>query len=348
MTQRHPPQPDTPASVPLSVRGLLLAACDVYTLPLIVYLTLRVLSGNRLWPVALASVFIHWLLLPAIPFLILMLLSRRWWRAALAGVNAVAFLWLFGGLFLPDLSPPPACSGPPDECLTLTVMTYNINDGNATPDRLIPLLRESGADIIALQEVSREQAAALEGALLEEYPYRVLYGYGIPGIGLLSRYPILDHELFDLVRGAFPYLEARLSVEGRTLRLINAHPPPPGVSLTLSLAYASQGIVDMPPLAERATSDGPTILAGDFNATDQSDDYAILAAAGLEDAHRTAGRGFGLTFPNGRRYRSLPLPRLVRIDYIWVTEEFRPRRAWVGADAGSDHRPVLAELVWGE
>jgi endonuclease/exonuclease/phosphatase (EEP) superfamily protein YafD len=35
-----------------------------------------------------------------------------------------------------------------------------------------------------------------------------------------------------------------------------------------------------------------------------------------------------------------------RIDYIWYTGDFRAARAWVGPDAGSDHLPVLAKLVW--
>jgi vancomycin resistance protein VanJ len=39
---------------------------------------------------------------------------------------------------------------------------------------------------------------------------------------------------------------------------------------------------------------------------------------------------------------------LVRIDYVWYTDDFRATRAWVGPDAGSDHLPVLAELVWEE
>jgi endonuclease/exonuclease/phosphatase (EEP) superfamily protein YafD len=40
----------------------------------------------------------------------------------------------------------------------------------------------------------------------------------------------------------------------------------------------------------------------------------------------------------------LPLLPMLRVDYIWHTESLRALQAWVGADAGSDHLPVLAKF----
>jgi endonuclease/exonuclease/phosphatase family metal-dependent hydrolase len=63
------------------------------------------------------------------------------------------------------------------------------------------------------------------------------------------------------------------------------------------------------------------------------------------DAYRTAGRGFGLTYPLKSLSGADRIP-LIRIDHVLVTEEVCPERAWVGADASSDHLPVLATLRW--
>jgi len=316
---------------------LLLAASDIYAVLMLTYLALRLFSGDRLWPVALLNNFTPWILLPALPVLILLLTARRWWRAALTGPGVAALMWLYGGLFLPNPPPPPCAAS--DGCTALTVMTYNTGCGLIEPDDLIAVLRDSEADIIALVEVTADEVPLLNAALAEVYPYRVLYGYGIPGIGLLSRYPILEHELFDLSTHAFPYLRARLDVEGRPLTVIAAHPPP---GLEGLRAYRIPGTPDFPLLADAAVSDGPTLLIGDLNTSDQSENYQRLAEAGLQDSFREAGWGLGLTFPAS----GANMPSLVRIDYIWHTPGFHAVRAWTGPDAGSDHLPVTAQLIW--
>ena len=45
--------------------------------------------------------------------------------------------------------------------LMLTVMTYNVGAGLAAPLRLVEVLRQSGADIIGLQELAPEQGAVI-------------------------------------------------------------------------------------------------------------------------------------------------------------------------------------------
>lgn len=55
-------------------------------------------------------------------------------------------------------------------------MTFNLGDGLAGPTELITALQHSGADIIGLQEVTQVSAAAVEAALANMYPYRVVRG----------------------------------------------------------------------------------------------------------------------------------------------------------------------------
>jgi len=108
----------------------------------------------------------------------------------------------------------------------VTEMTYNIGNGRARPEWLVPVLQTSGADIIALQEVNHAQAQAVEAGLVNEYPFLSLHPGGFAGKALLSHFPIQAAELMDLgpVR---PDLRAHIDVAGQTLTLLNAHPPPP-------------------------------------------------------------------------------------------------------------------------
>jgi endonuclease/exonuclease/phosphatase family metal-dependent hydrolase len=45
------------------------------------------------------------------------------------------------------------------------------------------------------------------------------------------------------------------------------------------------------------------------------------------------------------RFLHLPLPPLVRIDYVWHTPDLRALRCQTGPDGGSDHLPLQAELA---
>jgi len=57
----------------------------------------------------------------------------------------------------------------------LTVMTYNVGNGLARPERLVKLLRETAADLVGLQELTASQAQALQAELTSFYPYQVLH-----------------------------------------------------------------------------------------------------------------------------------------------------------------------------
>ncbi|MBN1287003.1 MAG: endonuclease/exonuclease/phosphatase family protein [Anaerolineae bacterium] len=318
---------------------LCLAAFDLYAVLVLAYLALRALGGNRLWPVALLSTFAHVLLLPSLALLPLMIWLRRRWAAALLSMAGAAAVWLFGPLFISQAAPP---AGMP----VLVVMTANVGMAYYSPvEKFIDVLESSGADIIALQELSEAQQAAIEHDLADLYPYRALYGkptYHVDGKGLLSKYPIVEASApFQLWPGGNTHMRAVIDVNGTPVTVIVAHPPPPRVGDGHDMR--PEVIDEIKALTEMATAGGAALLLGDFNATDQNDRYALVRSAGLIDAFRVAGWGFGVTWP--AEYRLL-MPPLVRIDYIWYTSHFRAVDAWVGPETGADHLPVLAKLVW--
>lgn len=232
----------------------------------------------------------------------------------------------------------------------LTVMTYNVGAGLANPTRLVEVLRQSGADIVGLQELAPEQSAALADRLRDRYPHQVLHPAGIPGKGIVSRFPVHETELLDLHPGR-PDLQARVDAPGGELTVIVAHPPPPrfGRDRARQTALTAQQIAD---IAAAATRGVPAVLLTDLNRVGWQAAVRQLRGLGLIDAFGEAGRGRGFTLPTRMShlaYRGHPLgdvalPPLLRVDYVWHTAHFRTMRSWIGAHAGSDHLPVLAVL----
>jgi endonuclease/exonuclease/phosphatase family metal-dependent hydrolase len=231
----------------------------------------------------------------------------------------------------------------------LGVLTFNTGNDLIEPSALIGVIAQTGATITGLQELSPKNADALQTSLRDELPHRVLYGEFFHGKGLLSCYPILEHERFEVPSGR-SFLRATLQFAtdhafraARTVTVFVAHPPPPDPRF-LELAASVYSHQDVTALLKRASLDTPTLLIGDFNCVRANRAYQLLRKAGLIDTFRVAGRGMGLTYPVRQQHARVPVPRIFRLDYIWVTRHFLPVRSEVLRAPGSDHRPVFSRL----
>jgi len=232
-------------------------------------------------------------------------------------------------------------------------MTCNLGNDRAKPEQLIPVVRDSGADLIGFQELSETQGEALTNELRLEYPHQALFPGGFAGKAILSRFPIIDSEQLHLstVR---PDLQAKIDIEGSPITFLVAHPPPPKPHWN-GLKFDRQTWQQIISLAQLAVDNPPAVLLGDFNLADWWGEYAYLRSTGLKDAFKEAGVDRGHTLPTrigpwkrllalNRFLRGLPLTPVLRVDYIWYTEPIHCHKAWVGEDTGSDHLPVLATL----
>jgi endonuclease/exonuclease/phosphatase (EEP) superfamily protein YafD len=216
------------------------------------------------------------------------------------------------------------------------VLFFNVGNGVLTPERLKSAVEQSKADLIGLAELTATQADAVR-SLTETYPYQFLNGAGIPGKGLLSRVPLRDPELIELHPGRpdiRAYVRPGAEPDSPEVQVIVAHPPPQPTQRRNAQLRA---------LRQLATTGEPSLLMGDFNMVQAQAAYRRYVVAGLIDAFREAGAGRGFTYPVRRAgWRLRPL---IRIDFIWHTRHLRAERAWVGADYGSDHLPIFADLT---
>lgn len=316
-------------------RGLVLAALALL-LGLVMLLHARI--PDRRWNLgSLAETFLPWFGL-AIPVLLAGALLRRSASAAAALLLPVAvWLSLFGGMLVNKSAP----GG------NLAVISENVNAGNPDPAATARDLAASGADLLALVELTPPAVVTYESALARAYPYHAVAGT----VGLWSKLPLSGTRSIDILDYgplADTIAAGARAASNRALRTTVATSRGP-----LAVYVAHLGSVRVNPLggfsaAQRnvdafllasaiaAEPDKRVVLLGDLNGSLGDRAFGGLTAQ-LRSAQDVAGNGFGFTWP-----ASFPL---VRIDQILV-RGVRPYSSWVLPPNGSDHRPVEARIGW--
>jgi len=293
---------------------------------------LLMLLPSRPWTVEIFATLLNVLLLPSIPILLVYSFKRMWRYAALWLLPSVVFVLVYGALFVPDT----ARTGYDGPGIPLSVMTFNLN-ANAvhSMQNRIDMIRESGADIVALQEVSDLNAYKIDSQLSDIYPYRILYPLGPAGSGILSKYPLSEEDVFHGASDSLFHTKTLVDIDGIWICVISAHPPPP-LSID-DFRIGSDRYNELHHVLGKIPGNTPALIMGDFNMSDTSVNYSLMTDAGFHDAFREVGWGLGWTFP-------IPVP-LLRIDYIWHSGEFMPVAAHNGGRSVSDHLPVIATFV---
>jgi endonuclease/exonuclease/phosphatase family metal-dependent hydrolase len=252
------------------------------------------------------------------------------------------------------VTPASARAASPLPAPSLTVMTFNIHhgvgiDGRLDLARIAEVIRTSGADVVALQEVDRhfgvrsgfaDQATELARALRMHVAFganldleppapgrpRRQYGNAILSNHRIqsSRNILLPRPTGEEQRGL---LEADILVRGVPVRIYATH--------LQHNSAASRQLQAAAILDEISRSDTSMILLGDLNAR-PDDPEIVLLLSELVDAWTQAGLGPGYTY-------SAPTP-YARIDYVLHSGGILTRVAAVLATDVSDHLPVVATV----
>ncbi|MFE3111696.1 endonuclease/exonuclease/phosphatase family protein [Kitasatospora indigofera] len=269
---------------------------------------------------SLLETFLPWAGL-AVPVLLLLALWRRSASALVALLlPTVVWLNLFGGL-LTDKG-----SGKGD----FTVLTHNVAAANGDVSGTVKLLNDSGAQIVALQELAGKPLRSYESGLAGTYPFHVVQNT----VGLWSKFPISEVAVVDIRMGWTRAFRAQVTTPQGPVAVYVAHLP--------SVRVKSEGgfTAERRDVSAQALGDAvqaeplkKVLLLGDLNGT-MNDRSLAPVTSQMRSAQGAAGDGFGFSWP-----ASLPM---ARIDQILSKGGLKPTDSWVlGAD-GSDHRAVAA------
>jgi endonuclease/exonuclease/phosphatase (EEP) superfamily protein YafD len=327
-----------------------LALVTAYIVGLGVYLVCRTIFGDNYWWLGMLNEFAwYFFLLLPITFILSLLLKNR---PAFGGnllLIAVLLIW-FGPGYLPNNPPPPTRT-------TVKIVTFNVWIYNEQLAAVNAWLEEMEPDFVLLQEITSGLADG-EDSLNNRFPYQVSKTSTTENFGtlLLSRHPILSETPLSSLED-FSLHRYTLDVNGRIIALYNAHMPQPIGESHFSFSHDNlivQNILsydntrrneEIRNLLRRIEKEEyPYIIAGDFNMSDQTVIYGEISAE-MTDSFREAGTGSGNSWPVLVLDHITPLiPPLLRVDYIWHSQEFRTVEAFRGPELGSDHLPLVAEL----
>lgn len=298
------------------------------------------LWGHSSWLFDLTSHFpLQYLVIQAIALgLICKRRSGRWRLASLALILPIAFnAYRVGSYYWPDAQKPML----PKQSPRVKILQVNVLVSNQNYKSVSRLLRETPADVISLQEITRPWFRHLQQTgVFSRFPYQVVHLES--GTLLASRKPLKDSRIIlipnnrpgdFLHQGKGSILLSTLQLGSRPVSLIALHPPIP-----LTSFHATQYTRYLQALQTAQPSLKPDkILIGDLNTTPWSENYRkYRRILNLQDMR--AHQGFNPTW-------NVYLPIfLIPIDHILASTTFVSVEQKLGPLTGSDHLPVYLEL----
>lgn len=279
----------------------------------------------------LASHFRLQYLLAGLAGLLVCVTLHAWWAALGAGVTVVLNLVLVVPWYLPPARAP--LTGPQ---YPVRILLANVEDANHNVAALIRLVIEEDPQVVILQEATELWLERLK-VLQERFPYATaLPRPGSVGIALYSRLPVERFDVIPLGSRRIPGLLTRLDGGGGGLSVVTVHPRPP--LRRHDFRQRNEQLRDTAALVHALPA--PKILVGDLNTSLWSPYYArLMRHTGLHNARQ----GFGLrpTWPAWMPWPFLRIP----IDHCLVSPEIQVSSMRTGRPIGSDHLPIVVDLV---
>lgn len=260
-------------------------------------------------------------------------------RARALGFALMAMLIVGGFVFGSEwISLPGAAASRHD----LSVMSWNVQYGTRTPADQAAQLEGVTADIVDLQEIEPDAAAAIETdpVIAAHYPYRAMAPrIGPWGLAVLSRYPISGVDSTNDPA----CLDLRVTTPRGEIHVIVAHPNHADITTVTRLrapigydpSARDREIAAVRVRIDAALDAGDRLLVlGDFNTTPSEAEYSTLSA-GLRDTHVQVGEGPGWTW-RPSRMTFLPFG-LLRIDLQLTGGSIFPASTSIDCSLPGDH-----------
>jgi len=224
------------------------------------------------------------------------------------------------------------------------VMTCNMHYSQVAPDALEGLIGSAACDLVVIQEWPGARLSRLQAS--PDWNVRTT-----PRLFLASRYPIravkdlnlqaaggdavgMRYDL-DIPIGVVHVFSVHLSSDREGISEAMEGKGPLREETNSVQRYKESELV----VAQAAECQGPVLIMGDFNTPPESVFFADVWK-GYTDTFSSSGWGWGFTFYGART--------MVRIDHVLAGPCWTATGCQVGANVGSPHRPLIAELVWSD
>ena len=269
----------------------------------------------------------------------LLMAIRPAWRIAGALIIALALVGV--GLTVPRVVS--SAEAVPSGTTELTVMAANVLGGGADATAVAELIRQRRPALVSLPEAQADVRQRIESHL-QDLGYRGFTLQANAAVESATSVLVsaqLDDVRFDAEKvGAGDQTTTRFGhviVTGGTLgklRLIAYHGFPPLPSEVGSWRH------DLQVLKGWCSTQGPTIVAGDFNATTDHAGFREALGSSCRSVAPSVGEGLQGTWPSGR-----PAVLRAQIDHVVVSDGVTPVSFTSYAIAGSDHRAAIAVVA---
>lgn len=230
---------------------------------------------------------------------------------------------------------------------TIKIATANLYAGNLNKKKITKQLLDLKADIIIILEWT---GGNIEREKFEDYTFIVNEPrFGTHGIAILSKKTLDSYG--ELLKNpvnspcAMPFASISFKLDNKNITVLAIHPPPPikvCEKATGKTIKAVQNWVEDGKLNTNVGS-GKTndylIIAGDLNSFSFEKEIKNFEKIGMIDSIKKAkGLYIGTWSPS--KY----IPKLIRIDYIFVSKHLNLLKSNTFKISGSDHRGVWAEI----
>lgn len=219
----------------------------------------------------------------------------------------------------------------------IRLLIYNVLQDNERYGDFLDLVKRVEPDMVMMVETNHKWKEKTE--LLElKYPYQLLKPLeNTYGMLLYSKFPLEDKEVRYLIKDEIPSFKTKVKLEnGKQFIFFGLHPEPPSPTEN---EYSTARDRELMKIANECKDlSTPIIVAGDLN--DVAWSYTtttFVNESGLLDPRK--GRGFFSSFHTRSIFMRWPL------DHIFCSSHFRLVRMKLMSDIGSDHFPVLVEVM---
>ncbi|MCD4823539.1 MAG: endonuclease/exonuclease/phosphatase family protein [Phycisphaerae bacterium] len=236
---------------------------------------------------------------------------------------------------------------------TFTIASYNINYGNPNLKKVVEIIKNTDADVVAIQETNPESEKYLRRHLGKLYPHMKFHNsLWAGGFAFLAKTPLKKVKYLPQTHGAFGTYLTTVRLAGKTVQLANCHLHPTlprenaGLKELIAVWNKTQTIrkKEIAAIISKLSPATPSIVLGDLNSLPGTTVPMYLEYLGYTDNYKA------VTPENQRRetwrWVARNMEWKVRLDYIFTPKQCQIIKSKIIHRDASDHYLIFSTLRW--